>query len=100
MDEPYRLMLLVWLKPMSKLLLHFFNSVSHTFCIQPIEDIVKKEIKEEEDETETEEVKKENAQEDGGYADDAFLMVTQLHWEDDVVWDGNDIKHKVVKYLN
>lgn len=29
------------------------------------------------------------------FPDDAFLMVTQLHWEDEVVWDGNDIKHKV-----
>ncbi|XP_031356543.1 transcription initiation factor TFIID subunit 1 isoform X2 [Photinus pyralis] len=28
------------------------------------------------------------------FPDDAFLMVSQLHWEDDVVWDGNDIKHK------
>ncbi|KAJ8968636.1 hypothetical protein NQ317_014762 [Molorchus minor] len=25
----------------------------------------------------------------------AFLMVTQLHWEDNVIWDGNDIKHKI-----
>lgn len=33
-------------------------------------------------------------------ADDAFLMVSQLHWEDDVVWDGNDIKAKVVQKLN
>lgn len=33
--------------------------------------------------------------EDKDIPDDAFLMVTQLHWEDDVVWDGNDIKHKV-----
>ncbi|XP_023310146.1 transcription initiation factor TFIID subunit 1 isoform X2 [Anoplophora glabripennis] len=32
--------------------------------------------------------------EDKDIPDDAFLMVTQLHWEDDVVWDGNDIKHK------
>ncbi|XP_055587369.1 transcription initiation factor TFIID subunit 1 isoform X2 [Uranotaenia lowii] len=32
--------------------------------------------------------------------DDAFLMVSQLHWEDDVVWDGNDIKHKVMQKLN
>ncbi|KAJ8935570.1 hypothetical protein NQ318_001564 [Aromia moschata] len=31
---------------------------------------------------------------DSDIPDDAFLMVTQLHWEDDVVWDGNDIKHK------
>lgn len=27
-------------------------------------------------------------------------MVSQLHWEDDVVWDGNDIKHKVLQKLN
>lgn len=23
-------------------------------------------------------------------------MVSQLHWEDDVVWNGDDIKHKVI----
>lgn len=27
-------------------------------------------------------------------------MVSQLHWEDDVVWDGNDIKAKVLQKLN
>lgn len=32
--------------------------------------------------------------------DDAFLMVSQLHWEDDVVWDGNAIKDKVEQKLN
>ncbi|XP_037910415.1 transcription initiation factor TFIID subunit 1 isoform X2 [Hermetia illucens] len=32
--------------------------------------------------------------------DDAYLMVSQLHWEDDVVWDGNDIKAKVMQKLN
>ncbi|CAG9856159.1 unnamed protein product [Phyllotreta striolata] len=37
---------------------------------------------------------------DESYPDDAFLMVTQLHWEDDVVWDGNDIKHKVQQKLS
>lgn len=31
--------------------------------------------------------------------DDAYLMVSQLHWEDDVVWDGNDIKHKTLQKL-
>lgn len=30
------------------------------------------------------------------FADDSFLMVSQLHWEDDVVWNGDDIKHKVI----
>ncbi|XP_012231076.1 transcription initiation factor TFIID subunit 1 [Linepithema humile] len=34
------------------------------------------------------------------FADDAFLMVSQLHWEDDVVWNGDDIKHKVLQKLN
>ncbi|XP_063911046.1 transcription initiation factor TFIID subunit 1 isoform X2 [Zophobas morio] len=34
------------------------------------------------------------------FPDDAFLMVTQLHWEDDVVWDGNDIKHKLNSKTN
>lgn len=29
------------------------------------------------------------------FSDDAFLMVSQLHWEDDVIWNGDDIKHKV-----
>lgn len=32
--------------------------------------------------------------------DDAFLMVSQIHWEDDVVWDGNSIKDKVEQKLN
>ncbi|RZC42250.1 TBP-binding domain containing protein, partial [Asbolus verrucosus] len=26
------------------------------------------------------------------FPDDAFLMVTQLHWEDDVVWDGSSVR--------
>ncbi|EDW81773.2 uncharacterized protein Dwil_GK12244 [Drosophila willistoni] len=43
----------------------------------------------------------ENAEKrDPSIADDAFLMVSQLHWEDDVVWDGNDIKAKVMQKLN
>lgn len=32
--------------------------------------------------------------------EDAYLMVSQLHWEDDVVWDGNEIKHKVSQKLS
>ncbi|XP_012287016.1 transcription initiation factor TFIID subunit 1 [Orussus abietinus] len=37
---------------------------------------------------------------DEEFADDAFLMVSQLRWEDDVVWNGDDIKHKVMQKLN
>lgn len=40
------------------------------------------------------------ASKDTGIPDDAYLMVSQLHWEDDVVWDGNDIKHKVLQKLH
>ncbi|KAM9325646.1 transcription initiation factor TFIID subunit 1 [Gastrophryne carolinensis] len=29
--------------------------------------------------------------------DEHFLMVTQLQWEDDVIWNGEDVKHKVTK---
>lgn len=29
------------------------------------------------------------------FPDDAFLMVTQTNWEEDVVWNGDDIRHKV-----
>ncbi len=31
---------------------------------------------------------------------DAFLMVTQVNWEDDVVWNGDDIRHKVMHKLS
>ena len=27
--------------------------------------------------------------------DEAYHMVSQVNWEDDVVWSGEDIKHKV-----
>nr|XP_005596101.3 transcription initiation factor TFIID subunit 1-like [Macaca fascicularis] len=30
-------------------------------------------------------------------ADENFLMVTQLHWEDNIIWDGEDVKHKGTK---
>lgn len=30
------------------------------------------------------------------FPDDAFLMVSQLHWEDDVIWNGTEIKPEIV----
>jgi hypothetical protein len=33
------------------------------------------------------------------FPDDAYLMVSQLHWEDEVVWNGDDIKHKVMSLI-
>lgn len=34
-------------------------------------------------------------------ADDCFHMVTQYNWEEDIIWNGDDIKHKVeyIKYI-
>jgi len=33
-------------------------------------------------------------------SDDCFHMVTQMQWEDDVIWSGEDIKQKVLAKLN
>uniref|UniRef100_H3AV84 Transcription initiation factor TFIID subunit 1 n=1 Tax=Latimeria chalumnae TaxID=7897 RepID=H3AV84_LATCH len=30
-------------------------------------------------------------------ADEHFLMVTQLQWEEDIIWNGEDVKHKATK---
>lgn len=30
-------------------------------------------------------------------ADEHFLMVTQLQWEEDIIWNGEDVKHKTTK---
>nr|XP_023018958.1 transcription initiation factor TFIID subunit 1-like [Leptinotarsa decemlineata] len=37
---------------------------------------------------------------DQQYPDDAFLMVSQTNWEDDVIWDGDEIKRKVLQTLS
>lgn len=29
------------------------------------------------------------------FPDDCFHMVTQYNWEEDIIWNGDDIKHKV-----
>ncbi|XP_057320639.1 transcription initiation factor TFIID subunit 1-like [Microplitis mediator] len=35
-----------------------------------------------------------------GFDDDAFLMVSQLEWENNVVWDSNDVAQEVARTLN
>uniref|UniRef100_A0A8C7RD25 Transcription initiation factor TFIID subunit n=1 Tax=Oncorhynchus mykiss TaxID=8022 RepID=A0A8C7RD25_ONCMY len=49
-------------------------------------------LKEEEDEQENGDEKDEQALEN-----ELFLMVTQLQWEDDIIWNGEDVKHKGTK---
>ena len=34
------------------------------------------------------------------FSPEAFLMVTQANWEEDVIWNGDDIRHKVMQKLN
>lgn len=29
------------------------------------------------------------------YPDDAYHMVTQLHWEDDIIWNADDVRQQV-----
>ncbi|XP_018085209.1 transcription initiation factor TFIID subunit 1 isoform X2 [Xenopus laevis] len=48
--------------------------------------------------TEEKETKEEAADApDSKFQDEHFLMVTQLQWEDDVIWNGEDVKHKATK---
>lgn len=35
--------------------------------------------------------------EDSKVQDEVFLMVTQLQWEDDIIWNGEEVKHKGTK---
>ncbi|XP_050560992.1 transcription initiation factor TFIID subunit 1 isoform X2 [Spodoptera frugiperda] len=60
----------------------------------------REENKPKEVEEEKPEEKNEDEDPDSGFPDDAFLMVSQLQWEDDVIWDGSEIKHKVLARLN
>ena len=35
------------------------------------------------------------------YPDDAYHMVTQLHWEDDIIWNADDVRTQVkVCFMN
>ena len=40
---------------------------------------------------------------DDDIPDDSFHMITQYNWEDDIIWNGDDLKHKVqdgLRYFN
>ncbi|XP_062309245.1 transcription initiation factor TFIID subunit 1 isoform X5 [Osmerus eperlanus] len=39
----------------------------------------------------------EESQEKETLENELFLMVTQLQWEDDIIWNGEDVKHKGTK---
>lgn len=40
----------------------------------------------------------ETADSDDDLSEDAFHMITQYNWEDDIIWNGDDLKHKVLLY--
>ncbi|KAM3869309.1 transcription initiation factor TFIID subunit 1 [Diretmus argenteus] len=62
-------------------------------------------LKEQSEEHQKPEAITETAQEEGDSDDkdklaienEVFLMVTQLQWEDDIIWNGEDVKHKGTK---
>ncbi|XP_068187633.1 transcription initiation factor TFIID subunit 1 isoform X3 [Antennarius striatus] len=37
------------------------------------------------------------AKDQNALENEVFLMVTQLQWEDDIIWNGEDVKHKSTK---
>uniref|UniRef100_A0A668AR71 Transcription initiation factor TFIID subunit n=1 Tax=Myripristis murdjan TaxID=586833 RepID=A0A668AR71_9TELE len=39
----------------------------------------------------------ENPEDKSTLENELFLMVTQLQWEDDIIWNGEDVKHKGTK---
>uniref|UniRef100_A0A3Q1FX94 Transcription initiation factor TFIID subunit n=1 Tax=Acanthochromis polyacanthus TaxID=80966 RepID=A0A3Q1FX94_9TELE len=41
--------------------------------------------------------KQDTPQETTSLENELFLMVTQLQWEDDIIWNGEDVKHKGTK---
>uniref|UniRef100_A0A672JP48 Transcription initiation factor TFIID subunit n=1 Tax=Salarias fasciatus TaxID=181472 RepID=A0A672JP48_SALFA len=50
------------------------------------------------DEPQKEDTPKETTQTNGrNLENEVFLMVTQLQWEDDIIWNGEDVKHKGTK---
>nr|XP_055055667.1 transcription initiation factor TFIID subunit 1 isoform X3 [Misgurnus anguillicaudatus] len=48
-------------------------------------------------EQEQQESHAEGGDEDKQIRDELFLMVTQLQWEDDIIWNGDDVKNKGTK---
>ncbi|KAM5126956.1 transcription initiation factor TFIID subunit 1-like, partial [Mantella aurantiaca] len=54
-------------------------------------------LKEENQEEKLAELDDEKESMDRKLMDEHFLMVTQIQWEDDVIWNGEDTKHKVTK---
>lgn len=56
-----------------------------------------KEESKDKEEVETESVCESPVQND---PDDAFTLVTQLHWENDIIWNADEIKPKILAKLN
>ncbi|XP_053555078.1 transcription initiation factor TFIID subunit 1 isoform X2 [Bombina bombina] len=56
-----------------------------------------KENNEDEEQEKEEHPEEATDNQDNQFQDEHFLMVTQLQWEEDVIWNGEDVKHKVTK---
>uniref|UniRef100_A0A8C8HCE5 Transcription initiation factor TFIID subunit n=1 Tax=Oncorhynchus tshawytscha TaxID=74940 RepID=A0A8C8HCE5_ONCTS len=51
----------------------------------------------EEEEDEQEKQESGDEKDEQALENELFLMVTQLQWEDDIIWNGEDVKHKGTK---
>uniref|UniRef100_A0A4W5N674 Transcription initiation factor TFIID subunit n=1 Tax=Hucho hucho TaxID=62062 RepID=A0A4W5N674_9TELE len=51
----------------------------------------------EEDDDEQEKRESGDEKDEQALENELFLMVTQLQWEDDIIWNGEDVKHKGTK---
>uniref|UniRef100_A0A8C7HF89 Transcription initiation factor TFIID subunit 1 n=1 Tax=Oncorhynchus kisutch TaxID=8019 RepID=A0A8C7HF89_ONCKI len=51
----------------------------------------------EEEEVEQEKQESGDEKDEQALENELFLMVTQLQWEDDIIWNGEDVKHKGTK---
>uniref|UniRef100_A0A8D8TL30 Transcription initiation factor TFIID subunit 1 n=1 Tax=Cacopsylla melanoneura TaxID=428564 RepID=A0A8D8TL30_9HEMI len=54
-------------------------------------------VKDKKQDEEEEEKDKKTDNQENQFPDDAYLMISQLKWEDDVIWNGDDVRHKINK---
>ena len=64
--------------------------VSDVFHFRSLNDIFHNNQKEERE-------KEKKAEEAMDYNPEIYLMVTQLNWEDDIIWDGEQAKQKILQ---
>ncbi|XP_037544029.1 transcription initiation factor TFIID subunit 1, partial [Nematolebias whitei] len=78
-----------------KLKEHQFDETEKQDPPKEVPETIQESQKQEDDETDGENVDGDEAK--SALENELFLMVTQLQWEDDIIWNGEDVKHKGTK---